>query len=113
DVVHDAGGGQIVDDLRPLVVGEPRLQRGQGGAELERAEQGDHERRAVADDERDAVTGADTAVMKRPRESPGLLIELTIGQGAAIPAERDLLGMTSRRGFEARDDRISHAAYGR
>src|SRR5262249_51674437 len=104
---------QIVDDHRSLVVGEPRLQRGHGDAELERAEQRDGEGRAVAVDERDAVASADTAVMERARESSGLPIELAIGERAAVPAERDLLGLRARGGLEARDDRVRHAAYGR
>ena len=93
----DPGVGQLVAEL-PLGVEGVVLDH--GGPEAQRPEQRHHRLRAVGQDQPDLGAAADPEPGQHPREPPGLLVQLGVGDGAALEVEGRRMGEVPGRVLE-------------
>src|SRR5262249_57484215 len=95
--VDDDRRAEIVEDGGTLLGGEPRIERRDNGAELERAQERRREGPAVRQRERHAITGRHGLVREGPRNTAGPSVERAIRQRAAAAANGGSVGVLPRR----------------
>ena len=95
---------QVREDRLTVVLAEVDVERRDGRAEPPARQQRDGERRLVADLEREAVAGAETAQRERGGARLGAPVELARGEGALVPDQRGRVGRAARARLQEGDE---------
>src|SRR4051812_13692585 len=96
----DAGGAQVLEDVRKLLGAGERVERREHRAELEHRVDRDDGARAVRHEDSDAIAAAYAAARERRGKPLGACVHLAIGMGTFFAHQRYLPGQPCRGLFK-------------